>query len=444
LRVIFSGVLIVIITLLLISSPVGSPSGDILSPGTTAPSADGVTVITTQDAGREQLETAEIVAFHPNGSILYYDDSKGTYFDVDPVPDRTYNVSYVATEFVSKSDCPAAERCVRNQLIETNLSTGESTVLYERLRMDTGDSRWHDADRINETHYAIADLSSVDRVYIVNISSGITTWSWNAQAHFDLRSGEGFVYSWSHINDVEVVDDGRIMVSMRNQDQVVFINRSTGVQESWTIGSENKYEILHEQHNPDYIPRSAGGPAVIVADSENDRIVEYQRKGKSWEHSWSYTDGEMRWPRDGDRLPNGHTLITDSNGDRVIEVDTDGNVVWSVDVALPYEAERLSTPEESDGGPSADLLGLSSYAGADASEGGQGGSRSIAQKILDFFVPDPVAGALFFIAPSWVGAFDLILFGVLIGVLILWVAFELYAAGVRISLSSPIQIRRRE
>lgn len=68
----------------------------------------------------------------------------------------------------------------------------------------------------------------------------------------------------------------------------------------------------------------------------------------------------MEWPRDADRLPNGHTLITDTNRDRVFEVNQRNEIVWEATFPGPYEAERLSTGDESTGGQSAATLGLAS------------------------------------------------------------------------------------
>ncbi|ERG90009.1 MAG: hypothetical protein J07HQW1_00022, partial [Haloquadratum walsbyi J07HQW1] len=91
-----------------------------------------------------------------------------------------------------------------------------------------------------------------------------------------------------------------------------------------------------------------------------NRIVEYQRVNNTWLRTWTWGEGLLSWPRDADRLPNGNTLITDSNGGRVIEVNKQGNIVWSVEMTTPYEAERLGTGDESSGGQSADTLGLES------------------------------------------------------------------------------------
>jgi hypothetical protein len=163
---------------------------------------------------------------------------------------------------------------------------------------------------------------------------------------------------WTHINDVEVLPDGRVMVSVRNMDQVVFLAPDTGqdgtwgAQETWSLGTDDRHSVLFEQHNPDYIPASRGGPAVLVADSENGRVVEYERSNETWNRTWGWTDARLQWPRDADRLPSGNTLVVDSHGDRVLEVRPDGRITWSVTVGMPYDAERLGTGDESAGGES--------------------------------------------------------------------------------------------
>jgi hypothetical protein len=141
-------------------------------------------------------------------------------------------------------------------------------------------------------------------------------------------------------------------------DQVVFLAPTAGpdggwgVQSNWSLGSDDRRSVLFEQHNPDYIPADRGGPAVLVADSENGRVVEYERTGGTWNRTWGWTDARLQWPRDADRLPSGNTLVVDSHGDRVLEVRPDGQVVWSVTVGMPYDAERLGTGDESAGGQS--------------------------------------------------------------------------------------------
>jgi hypothetical protein len=221
--------------------------------------------------------------------------------------------------------------------------------------------------------------------------------------------------------------DGRIMVSLRNQDQVVFLDREEGLLENWTLGSENNYDILHEQHNPDYIPESQGGPAIVVADSENSQIKEFQRADGNWTRSWLWEDDRIQWPRDADRLPNGNTLITDTHGNRVMEVNGSGEIVWQVESTLPYEAERLETGPESTGGQSAATLGLESRTASEETAR-NGGSRlnlfTFFGNVIESVLPHRVYNALIFVAPVWVGKTEAaaIIVGLLSG--LTWASLE--------------------
>ncbi len=184
------------------------------------------------------------------------------------------------------------------------------------------------------------------------------------------------------------------MLSPRNMDRVIFVEPGEGVQEDWTLGEEDNYDILNEQHNPDYIPESEGGPAVIIGDSENNRVIEYQRQDGEWVETWKWRDAQMQWPRDADRLPNGHTLVSDSNGNRVFEVDEEGEVVWSVNIAFPYESERLGTGDESSGGPSAQSADIGSR------------NPSVDEQFwigLKNVIPGKYLNGLMYITPVWMG-----------------------------------------
>lgn len=55
----------------------------------------------------------------------------------------------------------------RNVLERVNLSSGEIEQLFSRITPRRHSTRWHDADRLNETHFVVADIAR-DRVFIVN------------------------------------------------------------------------------------------------------------------------------------------------------------------------------------------------------------------------------------------------------------------------------------
>lgn len=396
---------------------------------------DGVTVLTGQAT---PATTGSITAYASDGRLLYFNETYGNYFDVDPVPGTTATVDYVASDLISVDECRASTGCIRNHFVRVNLTTGEQRQFYSNTvpRMTTlrgvrvTNGKIHDFDRINETHVAVADLGT-DQVYVLNVRTGVKVWTWDAQQSYSLTDGGEFPSDWTHVNDVEVLEDGRLMVSVRNFDRVIFLHQNGSVDREWTLGQEDNYSILFEQHNPDYINVSEGGPAVIVADSENSRIIEYQRKNGTWTESWAWADQQLQWPRDADRLPNGHTLITDSHGGRILEIDNRGNVVWQVASGKAYEAERLSSPSESGGGPAATKAGLQSKGDTQAHEGTAGETTL-----------DRIRNIVAFILPDFFTLYSLIATSVFVGAIASLGAIELYWRGIRVEIRNPIRIKR--
>jgi hypothetical protein len=344
-----------------------------------APPANATTVVTVQKFRRNF-----IVAFAPDGRVRYFDDSLDRYHDVDPAPGGTHTVEFVGAEY----DGDTTHLLVRR----VNLTTGATTDVYRHAVPRTDrPHRWHDVDRLGADRLLVADIRD-DAVFVVNTTTGARTYEWPAQAAFDTASGGPFPRDWTHLNDVEDLPDGRYMASLRNQDAVVFVDPGHGVDGSWTLGRDGAHGVLYEQHNPDYLPGTE--PSVLVADSQNRRVVEYRREDGSWERTWSWRDGAMAWPRDADRLPNGHTLIGDTNSGRVLEVDEDGQIVWRVAGLPSYDVERLGTGDESEGGPSAERLDLANRSPTSA-------SRASARRSGRTVLPSRVHNTVEFVAPLW-------------------------------------------
>jgi hypothetical protein len=399
----------------------GSQTG--LSTATEAevPRADpraGHTVVT------ESARAGTIIAYAPDGSLIYYNNSRTKYFDVDPVEGESMTVEYAVTDTIhTRGPTCSDPPCARNVIERANLSTGETEEVYARYDYREHAGEWHDHERVNETHILIADIVE-DQVFMVNTETEIVVWLWDVQSEYPVTGGGPYPVDWAHVNDVELLADGRVMVSLRNQDQVVFLNRSTGLQEGWTLGSEDEYNTLYEQHNPDYIPEERGGPAVLVADSENGRIVEYQREGGDWERTWQWRDDELQWPRDADRLPNGNTLVADTHGKRVLEVDPSGEVVWSVPVSHPYDAERRGTGGESMGGESAAGLGLESRTTTSATDGGPD-PLALGSALVDWLIPSRIHNAVIYVAPVWMRRPQYLAALIGFGTLLAWGGMEL-------------------
>ncbi len=393
---------------------------------------DGPTVITTDPPGGND-GVAAIVAFDGDGRPLYHNDTYGNYFDVDPDPPGSRTVLYVAGS--RYDDCPESlasrangtfeDGCAEVAVERANLTTGETERIHTAV---TAWDIWHDVDRVGEDRLLVADIAE-DRAFVLNTTTDEIEWEWRAEADLDPDSG-GKAGDWTHINDVESLPDGRVMVSLRNQDRVAFVDPESGLQENWTLGAEDAYGILYEQHNPDYIPPARGGPAVVVGDSENNRVAEYQRIDGQWTQVWTWSDDRLQWPRDADRLPGGHTLVTDSQGNRVLELDEDGDVAWQVEISTPYEAERLGTGDESATGRSRVAVENGTYRSATGSEPDRASKSGLAWIVA--FVRGPVVNGLLYAAPAWMTVGDLVIAGVLVATVALWSVLELRWSSVEL------------
>ena len=312
--------------------------------------SDSATIVSTQGWNARNISLsgrpAQLVSIDSDRDLNWRyngsEDTQNWFYDVDPLSN--------------------------GNLLVVNPKRG-TTVVYEfnpktKQRVWTKEfelSDIHDVDLINEDELLVAGINydttpvSNDSVFIYNLSASKTTWEWKFKNYYPDDADNGIsTKDWTHVNDVDKISTGEYLVSVRNMDQVISINRSTKRIEM-KLGSDDNYTILNEQHNPTYLESNDGSPTILVADSENDRIVEYERTGGpkgagDWNRTWTLT-GDLNWPRDADRLPNGNTLVTDTMNSRVIEVKPDGEVVWEANVPwATYDAERLAHGDEA-GGP---------------------------------------------------------------------------------------------
>jgi hypothetical protein len=383
-----------------------------------------ITLVTTQGYYTPDA-FPQLVALSGNGTALYRDTTYDAYFDVDPVTNESHTVEYVAAAHRS-DDCPdGTSSCTRNVVVRANLTADTERVVYAEVTPSIEATRWHDVDRINDTHLLVADIAA-DEVFAVDTRTDEVTWRWEASGHYDGSGDPGD--DWTHLNDVELLDDGRVLVSIRNMNEVLFVDPGEGVQTDWTLGEQDDPGIIDEQHNPDYIPAERGGPALVVADSQNNRLVEYQRRDGAWERTWRFQDTEMQWPRDADRLPNGNTLVTDTNSNRVVEISPNGSIVRELAIGMPYDVERLGTGDESSGGESmARLQGTTVVEdGEELVTSPDRGRFAAAWVWLKDVVPSRVANGLLYVAPAWVGFSDLVFAFLLVLIGLCWGSVELY------------------
>ncbi len=335
-------------------------TGYALENNTTGTLSAGNTLITVQTHDWFGTNSGEALIVAPNGTTIWsYDPPNSRVFDAEVTSNDTILLSF-ATELTGE-DCPSAyrsgaeESCVHNRVVE--LDPADNTVVWEYDWYDAfiAHHEVHDADRLDDGQTAIIDMGN-NRAFTVN-RDGEITWSWNATDHLSTESAFQEQYGglpqehseadWTHMNDIDQLPNGNFQLSIRNFDVVLEVDPRTNDIVN-VIGKPGDTSTLNQQHNPQRLDNDT----ILVADSENHRVVEIDTDTE--ELQWLYdgpSDRGLQWPRDADRLPNGNTLVTDSRNFRVLEIDSEGQVVWRHSLrdsrGIVYEADRLGVPEES-------------------------------------------------------------------------------------------------
>jgi len=402
-------VVVVVVVALLVPSAVSALTYEPveLRPGTISQPADGETVIGVQgfkiSGQNSSKKPARVVSAGPNGSLAWLlgpGRNISWYYDVDPLEDGTY-------------------------LVTGSHPTGATVIHYDPA---TDERRWterlgtddtHDVDLIHGEELLVADMRAYNEstgendagLFVYNRTTDSVEYRWYARSLYSRDQGGAYDGDWSHINDVDRVDEGEYLLSVRNMDEVVLVNRSTDSVD-WRLGTDDNYSILNEQHNPTYLESADGTPTVLVADSENDRVVEYEmvERGNGsgnteWERTWTLgVGGSLNWPRDADRLPNGNTLVTDSLNHRVVEVTPEGEVVWEYYAPWgTYEAERVPHGDEPGGPTITDQNATGAYAVNGSAEltPGAADRATFADWLRTTVAGTPVSGPAAWLAGRW-------------------------------------------
>jgi hypothetical protein len=341
--------------------------------GTMTDPAAGVTVVSVQGARfrpNVSKTTARLVGFGPRGNVrwVYEPDDVVWSYDVDPLENGDLFLTATTREDG------------RGQTKFLRFDPGNQSVVWS-VTADFLDT--HDADLLDDQRIAVANMrnpdpangTNDDRLLVYNRTTREVEWEWRFADHYPPSVGGNYSEDWTHVNDIDPVRGGEaFLASPRNLDQTILVNRETGEIEL-RVGRDGEHSVMHAQHNPLYLESEAGRPTVLVADSENDRIVEYElREGANatagtagedgaWRRTWTLGSADsFRWPRDADRLPDGNTLVGDSRNSRVLEVNPQGEVVWEVYAPwLVYDVARVQYGDEPDGPTIADQGAAGDY-----------------------------------------------------------------------------------
>lgn len=140
---------------------------------------------------------------------------------------------------------------------------------------------------------------------------------------WEMRSGLDYP------NEAYRLANGNTLITQKNANRVTEVNTDRNVVWSYTnlTGPHNGSRLANGNT---LICNSSGTPNRVVEVTPGDSVV------------WQYATG-LSWSRCAQRLPNGNTLITDSQHNRVIEIDEAGTIVWTLSsgLSMPYQATRL-------------------------------------------------------------------------------------------------------
>jgi sugar lactone lactonase YvrE len=314
-------------------------------------------IIVTSHAGQT------VTLIESTGERKWVHSGDGTYFGVSVV---NQNEILVGFETDNHQRCPDDPPCRRTGVRHFSIENDSPTIREEwsYLIGDVSGHENHDVEVAPNGGYYVSDMAN-ER--IGHVRDGEATWIWNASEFYDEPSTPQDI-DWLHINDVDRIDSGKYLVSVRNANQILIIEEKNGVVDvinpDTSGADEHKCasqglkdfdgdgevrcgdsDVLWGQHNPQWVSEGV----VLVADSNNNRVVEFHRTNGSWEEVWELGEaGGMRfaWPRDADRLPNGNTLITDTGNNRVVEVTPRGSLVASFKLPTGvYEADAFPQGE---------------------------------------------------------------------------------------------------
>lgn len=435
------GVVLLLVVALLTPSVVSAISYDReasnLKPGTIEQPANGTTIISVQgyhfQGQGNKKKPARLVAVGSKGGVewVYNGSQEGTtwFYDVDPLPNG--NLLVVSTQ--------------RGGTVVYEMDPKTKEKVWKRF-LPIHDT--HDIDLINNgtqllvgnmRNYNESTAKNDDRVYVYDLEKDEIVWQWRLRNYYDKGDGGDYTNDWTHLNNVQKIGDGKYALDPRNMDEVIVVDRNTG-EVTMKLGEDDNHNVLHEQHNPDYLESESGTPTFLVADSENNRIVEYEKNGDGWDRTWELGSSDsLTWPRDADRLPNGNTLVVDSSDHRVIEVTPEGKIAWEFySPWLPYDAERIGTGDESNGPTIADQNARGEYAITGSANLDPGTGKSLRMSV---FLSNTFAGTSLqdtmrnygarwdqvtpFIRPIWMNeyAFIALIFAVLL--LVFWLIGEL-------------------
>ena len=191
-------------------------------------------------------------------------------------------------------------------------------------------------------------------------------WEWHEDEHLDINRCNGITASsdwwggpnnntatdWTHTNTVQALpenrwDDegdkrfkpGNVLLSLRQLDTILIVDRETK-KIVWEDTGDYRGG-LSGQHDSHMIEKGLSGAGnIIIFDNGASPQKDLAHAGSSFVLEINPVTKQLIWKYDNrfnfhstytssvQRVPNGNTLINESDGSRIFEVTTKGEIVW--------------------------------------------------------------------------------------------------------------------
>lgn len=164
-------------------------------------------------------------------------------------------------------------------------------------------------------------VSDLDRAQLFGLDLAADAAVLEAPALDILHSNHVEVFDGALAERGEIYGEGNLLVSIRNLNTILILDPS-GHRVIWLWGPNN----LTFQHHPSLLPN--GHILLFNNGIESSEILELDPLSRRV--VWRYADGELfsRTRGSAQRLPNGNTLITESDSGNVLEVTAQKEIVW--------------------------------------------------------------------------------------------------------------------
>jgi hypothetical protein len=184
---------------------------------------------------------------------------------------------------------------------------------------------------------------------------------------YELTAKPGYTGRFT-LHSFERLPNGRTMIAESGNQRIIEVDRDGKIVHEIPLVADTPSPTSDTR-----MVRSVPGGGYLVAHEADRKIREYDRSGKVvWEYALQLNGqpespgptGHGTMPFGVTRLPNGNTLIGGGNNNRVIEVDTAGEIVWSVE-AKDLPGISLAWVTTVDPLPNGNVIFGNSHAGPD-------------------------------------------------------------------------------